>query len=145
MQFHFSFRHMETSPALQSYAEQKLTEKIQKYVTKPIEAHVSFSVVRHEHVAHCSLRAGDGFSIDVEHSCGDMYGSIDHMIDKLSVQLKKQKEKLKDHKHEMSIKRLPVDDERPIVLRDEAVFLEAVDAGDIVKFEQQRRRRAGER
>lgn len=139
MQFHFSFRHMQTSEALQNYAEQKLTEKILKYVTKPIEAHVSFSVVRHEHIAHCSLRAGDGFSIDVEHSCGDMYGSIDHMVDKLSTQLKKQKEKLKDHKHERSIRQLAVGEEEVRYEKD-AELLEAVDAGDIVKFEQSRRR-----
>ena len=136
MQFHFSFRHMQTSEALQNYAEQKLSEKILKYVTKPIEAHVSFSVVRHEHIAHCSLRAGDGFSIEVEHSCGDMYGSIDHMVDKLAAQLKKQKEKLKDHKHEKSIRQLAVGADNYSFDRDP----EVVDAGDIVKYEQSRRR-----
>lgn len=142
MQFHFSFRHMETSEALQTYAEEKLTEKILKYVTKPIEAHVSFSVVRHEHVAHCSLRAGDGFSIDVEHSCGDMYGSIDHMVDKLSAQLKKQKEKLKDHKHEKSLRQLAIGEEGGSGRSHERPAVEVVDAGDIIKFEE-RRRRAG--
>ena len=142
MQFHFSFRHMETSEALQTYAEEKLTERILKYVTKPIEAHVSFAVVRHEHVAHCSLRAGDGFSIEVEHSCGDMYGSIDHMVDKLSAQLKKQKEKLKDHKHEKSLRQMAVGEETGEPFGRERVVSEVVDAGDIVKFEE-RRRRAG--
>jgi putative sigma-54 modulation protein len=142
MQFHFSFRHMETSEALQTYAEEKLTEKILKYVTKPIEAHVSFSVVRHEHVAHCSLRAGDGFSIDVEHSCGDMYGSIDHMVDKLAAQLKKHKEKLKDHKHEKSLRQLALGEEAGEGLGHERAAVEVVDAGDIVKYEE-RRRRAG--
>src|SRR5688500_5564227 len=100
MQLQLSFRHMDTSPALQDYAEQKLKEKIDKSVTQPIEAHVFYSVMRPQHSAHLKLKAGDGFNVDVEPTCEDMYATVDQMADKLEAQLKKHKEKLKDHKPE---------------------------------------------
>lgn len=138
MQFQFSFQHMDTSPALQDYTEEKIREKIQKFVTKPIEAHVFFSVVRHEQRVHCSLRGGDGFNVEVEHSCNDMYGSVDHMVDKLQSQLKKQKEKLKEHKHKENVKTLPVRGPE-----EDDVDGEEMDAADVLKFEQARRKSTG--
>ncbi len=129
MQFRFSFKHMETSQALQNYAKEKIKVEVDKFVSKPIEAHVTFSVDRHEHLVLCSLAGGDGFSVNVEHACEDMYGSVDHMIDKMVSQLKKKKEKLKDHKHHKA----PV----PFSSSDEAEDFESlpIDAADIVKFE----------
>ena len=88
MQFQFSFKHMESSPALQTYAQEKINEKIQKFASKPTHAHVIFSVDRHQHRAHLSLKGGDGFTFEVEHTCGDMYGSIDMLVDKFGAQLK---------------------------------------------------------
>jgi len=99
MQFRFSFKHMETSPALQDYAKGKIEVEVSKFVSKAIEVHVTFSVDKHEQHVLCTLTGGDGFKLNVEHSCQDMYGSVDHMIDKLVTQLQKKKEKLKDHKH----------------------------------------------
>ncbi len=131
MQFQFSFKHMDSSDALQAYAEDKLREKIQKFVTKPVDAHVSFSVMKHEHRAHCTLRAGDGFSLEVEHSCSDMYGSVDHMVDKLGTQLKKQKEKLKDHKQPKLSQHL-----KEVTETGEP----AVDATEILKYEAGRKK-----
>ncbi len=135
MQFQFSFKHMATSDALQTYAQDKFQEKIQKFVTKPMAAHVTFSVNRHQHTAHLSFRAGDGFSIEVEHTSPDMYASVDQMVDKLSSQLKKQKEKLKDHKQPKLSK--------TIELIEQEEEEEAVDAGDIIKLENAKRRASG--
>lgn len=136
MHFQFTFKHMDSSQALQTYAEQKLTEKIAKFVTKPIEAHVMFSVMRHTQTAHVSLRAGDGFDLEVEESSADMYASVDGLVDKLVAQMKKHKEKLKDHKQPRLSKVLAeeVDGEE-----EEA----AVDAGEILKYEKGRKRAAG--
>ena len=81
----------------ESSAREKLKEKIDKFVTKPIDAQVFFSVTRHQHSAHLKLNAGDGFSVDVEHTSEDMYATVDQMADKLEAQLRKHKEKLQDH------------------------------------------------
>ena len=134
MQFHFSFKHMDTSPALQTYAEEKLAEKIEKFVTKPISGHFTFSVHKHEHTAHFSLDGGDGFKVEVEHTSGDMYASVDYLADKLSSQLKKHKEKLKNHKVKKGHRFVP---------REAYDHDDSIDAADILKYEQGRRRASG--
>ncbi len=131
MQFQFSFKHMETSPALQAHAEEKITERIQKFVTKPDMAHVTFEVVRHEHKVHVHLAAGDGFGLEVEASSEDMYASVDLMVDKLASQLKKHKERLKDHKGPKLSQVVEVVSEPQE---------DAVDAAEIIKYERGRKR-----
>jgi ribosomal subunit interface protein len=134
MQYHFSFKHMESSESLERYAESKLNEKISKFVTKPIEAHIFFSVTKHVHQAHLHLKAGDGFTTDVECECGDMYATIDLMADKLESQLKKHKEKLKNHKIS------PKTAIRLVEKSTEEPEEDAVDAADIIKYETARRK-----
>lgn len=136
MRFQFSFKHMEASPTLRAYAEDKVSHQVKKFVTKPIETHITFSVDKHRHIVHCDLSGGDGFSLQVEHSCDDMYGSIDRMLDKLAVQLKRKKEKLKDHKPRKSnVRRI-----YPAATGESAEDDSSIDATDIIKFEQARRK-----
>jgi putative sigma-54 modulation protein len=144
MQFRFAFKHMDTSPALTRYAEEKIAERINKFVTKPIEAHVTFSVENLNHGVKCTLAGGDGFNLEVEHVCGDMYGSIDHMVDKLATQLKRHKEKLKGHKSKRQLRLLdPMDKNYAFsAQRDFDIENEPVDAEEILKFEVARRRMA---
>ena len=42
MQFQFYFKQMESSEALKSYAQDKIENLVNKFVTKPIEVHVTF-------------------------------------------------------------------------------------------------------
>ena len=98
MQVRFSFKQASSSEDLKNYAEQKVLKLIEKFVTKPIEAHITFSTDRHCQNVHCSVQGGDGFNTQVEASSKDMQASIDSMLDKLQTQLKRQKEKIKDHK-----------------------------------------------
>lgn len=127
---------MEVSEALQGYAEQKINNQILKFVTKPIEVHVTISVDKHLYKAHCNVLGGDGFRVQVEHVCEDMYGSIDRMVDKLATQLKRKKDKLKNHKHSKKVRNLRFVDPKTIDYQNEAI-----DAVDIIEYE--RRRKAG--
>ena len=124
MQFRYVFKRMESSDALKDYTESKLRDKIEKYVTKPIEVQVTYSVDKHNQQVRCSLTGGDGFNIDVEHTCNDIYASVDNMLDKLTVQLQKQKDKIKDKRHnkEGSIKAM-------------AYGEDYIDAEEIVEYE----------
>jgi putative sigma-54 modulation protein len=133
MRFQFSFKHMDSSEALQRYAEVKILQEIQKFATKPVECHLTFAVDRHNHTAHLSFSGGDGFAFQVDHTCTDMYGSVDHMVRKLETQLRKQKEKLKHHKGHKS--------KRDIISIAERSYDNAeIDAADILKFEAARRK-----
>ncbi len=136
MQFKFSFKHMGSSQALQTYAEEKIKEKILKFASKPIDAHVIFSVDRHDHKAHLSLKGGDGGNVEVEHTCGDMYGSVDMLVDKLSSQLKKQKDKLKDHKNPKLIDNLRV-------IANTTEIEVPIEAEDLLKYEVARKKASG--
>jgi putative sigma-54 modulation protein len=134
MQFQFTFRHMDASPALQNYCEAKLKEKIEKFVTKPVEAHVMFSVVRQSQTAHVSLRGGDGYDLEVEETSSDMYATVDGLVDKLVAQMKKHKEKLKDHKVQRASK---------VVEEPSEELADAMDASEVLKFERGRKRASG--
>jgi ribosomal subunit interface protein len=129
---------MEVSPALQQYAEEKITAQIEKFVTKPIEANVTFSVDKHQHRAQLSLFGGDGFTVQVEHVCPDMYASLDKLVDKLGIKLRKVKDKIKEHKGKPGTRGFGTPQEPDI-----NYSTTEIDAGDIVKYEEKRKRAAG--
>lgn len=135
MQLKFSFKHMESSEPLREFAEHKIREKIEKYSTKPIEAHFTFSVDNsHSHHAHIAIKGGDGFNLQVDATSADMYSAIDLLVDKTEAQLKRKKERLKNHKFKDNIRQLR---QKPI--QDDWESAE-IDAEDLIKFEQARRK-----
>ncbi|MBI5888249.1 MAG: ribosome-associated translation inhibitor RaiA [Deltaproteobacteria bacterium] len=91
-----TFRHMDSSDALRVYAEEK-TERFQKYLSEPIEVHWVLSVEKIRHMADATI-AGSGVTIKAAEATGDMYSAIDAVLDKLEQQVRKHKEKIKDHK-----------------------------------------------
>lgn len=138
MLFRYSFKHMDVSPALKRYSETKLQSVIRKFVTKPIEAHVTFSVDRHLHKVHIALTGGDGFNVQTEHVCEDMYGSLDHAATKLTQQLKRKKDILKGHKGKKSVRLTFTPEGQPFPDRHEDSY--EVDAADIIKYEVARKK-----
>lgn len=136
MQCRFSFKHMKSSPALTEYAEPKVVQKIERFSTKPIEAHITFSVENQIHSAHCSVKGGDGFNIQVQASSPDMYATVDLLLDKLESQLRKQKEKIKHHKNATTLKSLP---QRDIDAEEDYDNI-PIDADDLIKFEKAKMR-----
>lgn len=149
MNYRFTFKHMATSDALRTYAQEKISTKVDKYVTKPIEVAVTFSVDRLDHRIHLSLAAGDGFDVQVEQSDIDMYAAVDKLIDKLDMQLRRHKEKLKNHKSSKHHRYTGVfGDSEPLdrghqsdEVSDLAAVLvdDEIDARDLLKLEEARR------
>jgi putative sigma-54 modulation protein len=99
MQLSTTFRHMEASPAVKDYAEERL-EKIKKYFSRdPISAHGTFSVERnHSHTAEFSLTLPNGIVIQARETTEDMYSSIDLAVARIERQVRKWKEKIRPHK-----------------------------------------------
>jgi putative sigma-54 modulation protein len=89
MQVTITARHMEMTDALRNYVETKL-EKLDKYLENIIEVHVTLEVQKYRHIAEVMIRA-NGFIINGEDETGDMYSSIDNVIDKIERQLVKHK------------------------------------------------------
>ncbi len=99
MQLSTTFRHMEASPAVKDYAEERL-DKIKKYFSRdPIAAHGTFSVERnHNHTAEFSLTLPNGIVLQARETTEDMYSSVDLAVARIERQVRKWKEKIRTHK-----------------------------------------------
>jgi putative sigma-54 modulation protein len=85
-------RHLEVTPALKSYAEEKIG-KFERYLSNISEATVTLVVEKYRHKTEVLLKA-NGVMIQAEGITGDIYSSIDEVVEKLEKQVKKYKEKM---------------------------------------------------
>ena len=84
-------RHLEVTPALRSYAEEKIG-KFEKYISNITEAVVTLSVEKYRHKSEVLLKV-NGLMIQAESVTGEVYSAIDEVVEKLEKQVKKYKEK----------------------------------------------------
>jgi len=97
MQFAVTFRHMEPTDALKSYAKERM-ERVRKYLPDPIACHVVLSTERHNHRIDVSFQLHNGLSIAGHETTENMYSSIDLCIAKIERQVRKYKGKLEGMK-----------------------------------------------
>jgi putative sigma-54 modulation protein len=99
MQLSTTFRHMEASQAVREYAQEKL-DRIRKYFHRqPLGAHAVFSVERnHNHTAEISFTLPTGLAVQARETTEDMYSSIDLAVARIERQVRKWKDKIRDHK-----------------------------------------------
>src|SRR5947199_10093081 len=118
MQLSTTFRHMDGSQAVREYTADKL-EKIKKYFHKgPISAHATFSVERgFNHCVDLSITLPNGIAINAKETTEDMYSSIDLAAARIERQVRKWKEKIRDHKPHGG----PVTSVREMVIEPEEV------------------------
>jgi len=86
MNVSITFRHMDASEAIKKHAAAKLG-KLQKFLRQPMTAKVTISVDKLKHVAEARISSG-GAHLEAKESSGDMYTSIDRMIEKLDRQIR---------------------------------------------------------
>lgn len=89
-------RHMEMSDALKSYIENALN-KLTHHFDKIINADVVLDVEKHRHICEININA-NGMRIHSKEISNDMYASVDAVIEKLDRQVRKFKDKIKNHK-----------------------------------------------
>ena len=70
-----TFRHVEPTAALRTYAEEKLV-RVKKYLRRPVDAHVILSVSKERHVAEITLKA-DHVTMFAQEETHDLYSAID--------------------------------------------------------------------
>jgi putative sigma-54 modulation protein len=102
MQVLITGRHMEMTEALQDYVKTKV-ERVGKYLDNIKEADVILSVEKYRHSAEVTIKA-NGITINGEEETDDMYTSIDLVMEKIERQVKKYKEKIRQHKPKQSLK-----------------------------------------
>jgi putative sigma-54 modulation protein len=97
MQVSVTFRHMNATDALRQYAEDKIDKALRKYLRSPFDAHVVLSAERHQH--NCDVTVSvSGHTIKGTERNNDMYSAIDRVGDKLERQVRRYKDKLRNHK-----------------------------------------------
>ncbi len=81
-----TFRHMDGTEAVKTYAHDKVA-KLQKFLRQAMRADVTLSVDGNEHIAEVHLKSG-GTHIHGSEKSDDMYASIDLVVDKLESQIR---------------------------------------------------------
>jgi putative sigma-54 modulation protein len=98
MHLSFTFRNLDTSDALKAYALEKL-ERINKYFPDPIKAHIVFSQQRnHVHAIDVQITLHNGLLVKGQEATEDFHSSIDLVMAKIERQLRRYKDRIRDHK-----------------------------------------------
>ena len=86
MNISITFRHMEASQAIKTYAADKIS-KLQKFLRQPMSAKVTLSLDKLKHVAETRISSG-GAHLEAKEASEDMYASIGRVIGKLERQIR---------------------------------------------------------
>jgi putative sigma-54 modulation protein len=97
MQFAVTFRHMEPTEALKSYARERM-ERVRKYLPDPISCHVVLSTERHNHRIDVTFQLHNGLAVSGHEITENMYSSIDLCIAKIERQVRKYKGKIEEQR-----------------------------------------------
>ncbi len=97
MQFAVTFRHMDATEALKAYAKDRLS-CVRKYFPDPINCHVVLSTERHNHTVDVNLKLHNGYKVGGTETTENMYSSIDLVAAKIERQVRRYKDKLREHK-----------------------------------------------
>ncbi|MGA8051378.1 MAG: ribosome-associated translation inhibitor RaiA [Burkholderiales bacterium] len=98
MNLNVSGHHLEVTPAIRGYVQNKL-ERIKRHFDHVIDAHVILSVGKLRQKAEITLHVR-GKDLHCECEDGDLYAAIDLLVDKLDRQVLKHKGKAYDKPHE---------------------------------------------
>lgn len=96
MQINLTGHHVDITDALRQYVQTKI-ERLERHFDSVTNVHVVLSVEKLQQKAEATMHmSGADVFADSVHE--DMYAAIDGLVDKLDRQIKKHKEKLKDHR-----------------------------------------------
>ena len=96
MKISVTFRNGEGENWQKVYAEERI-QKLKKYLDMPAETHIILSTEKFRNFAEINLSA-NGWNVNAKEEAKDMHLAVDGCIDKIEKQLKKQKEKNREHK-----------------------------------------------
>lgn len=97
MQTSVTFKNIDPSDHLTQYVTSKLN-RFDKLLDNPASANVMLAVEKFRHIAEININ-GDRLNIVGKEETEDMYSAIDLVLDKIDIQIKKQRDKVKSHKN----------------------------------------------
>lgn len=96
MQLTITGHHIDVTPALKNKVESKLS-KLERHFDHLTDIHCILTVEKLQHKAEATVHLSGG-TIHADAIDEDMYAAVDALVDKLSRQVTKHKEKLTDHR-----------------------------------------------
>jgi putative sigma-54 modulation protein len=111
---------MDLTRNLRDYAQEKIG-KFKKYLSNITEATVTLSVEKYRHKAEVLLKVNGSF-IQAEIITGEMYSSIDEVVEKLARQVKKHKDKIVSQRKNKSKSAAPLESKEtfPSIIKNKA-------------------------
>ncbi len=91
MQLTLTTRRIELTDALKGHAEERLG-RLEKFMDRGVGAHFVLSVEKYRHTAELTIHA-DGVTHHSKEVTGDMYLSIDRVVEKIERQLRRYRER----------------------------------------------------
>ncbi|MGQ3892216.1 ribosome hibernation-promoting factor, HPF/YfiA family [Legionella sp. CNM-4043-24] len=95
MEINFTGHHVEVTPALRAFTEDKF-EKLGRHYDKITSINVVFNIEKLAQIAEATIFIAKG-EVHARAESEDMYAAIDELMDKLDRQLIKHKEKKRAH------------------------------------------------
>lgn len=95
MQLTITGHHIEVTPALRNKVESKFS-KLERHFDSLTDIHCVLTVEKLRHKAEATVNLSGG-TLHADAIEEDMYAAVDALVDKLSRQIVKYKEKLTDH------------------------------------------------
>ncbi len=93
MQTNVTCRHMETTDAMRSYAQEKVEQDLAEF-PRVQSVHIILDVEKYRHSAEIIVTASGHIQVEGR----DISVSIDNAIDKAARQLRRHRDKIQDHK-----------------------------------------------
>lgn len=94
MKVRITARHFDLTDDLEQFAESRL-RSLTRYFDNIIDAHLKLDVEKYRHTADLNV-AVYGTVLSCRANSNDMYATIDEVVKKMEVQVKKYKSRLKD-------------------------------------------------
>ncbi|WP_353893762.1 ribosome-associated translation inhibitor RaiA [Proteinivorax hydrogeniformans] len=96
-------QNIEVTNALKLHVEKRIG-KLERYFQENTEAQVTLTVIKDQHIIEVTVFLNGGLLLRAEEKTGDMYASIDQVVEKLERQTRKYKTRVNRKSREVSIK-----------------------------------------
>jgi len=106
MQIRTTARHFDLTDDLKDFAEKQIA-KLERYFNQIIDAHLIMEMEKSRMTAELKMKVY-GTVLTSKHGSFDMRDSVERVIDKMEIQLKRYKERLKDKKAKKAQKASPL-------------------------------------
>lgn len=97
MEIHITARKIDLTDSLREHVESKVS-RLSRYLGEAASAQVTLSVEKYRQIAEIILHAKGAGLFQSRLQAQDLYAAVDGCADRLSAQLKRHKERMKDHR-----------------------------------------------